>query len=705
MSYFDDASLAFLPSGAAGKDGKAYSIKPVPVYGAELVTNGDFATDSDWTKGTGWTISGGAANATSAGTGTPLSQSIITGKKYKITYDVVSISQGGFQVDLSYSGTALGQLVTTTGTFTDIITSLNPLLSIRAVGTTTGSIDNVSVKEVLTASGDFDFSRGSNLAATRINSDGLIEKGRENLLLQSNQFDTTWTTTNATLTSGQSGYDGSLDAWELQSSGGTNWVVQLISNNGIYTFSVYAKSGTTDWMRINILQSGGNANNYYDIANGLKGASPSSAIIDDKIESVGNGWYRISIVSDGSITQIRIQTAVSDGNETSVSGDNIYIQSAQLEIGLVSTDYITSGATKGKAGILENTPRFNYGDGASCPSLLLEPSATQLIGYSEYFGDSSWGNSSEVTRLLSNSTSPNGELNAYNIIPTTATGNHTLRAQNLSGFTSGAIVTASFFAKANGYKYLSVVGGFGSSNTAASVFNIEAGEIISGSGTIEDYGNGWYRCVSPITLNATALYCVATILNDSQSGSYAGDGTSGVEVFGFQIEAGTYPTSYIPNHSGGTITRAADACSKTGISNLIGQTEGTMFIDFIFDGNPTSVDYSLMILGVIGSNYISIGGYNTSLYSRVFNSTIQGTINAFSMVAGTQYKVAVAYANNDVVMYVNGTNEGTDTSASIPSVSQIAFTRPSYEAKTKISNAQVYKERLTNSELAALTTI
>ncbi len=75
------------------------------------------------------------------------------------------------------------------------------------------------------------------------------------------------------------------------------------------------------------------------------------------------------------------------------------------------------------------------------------------------------------------------------------------------------------------------------------------------------------------------------------------------------------------------------------------------------------------------------------------------------MVAGTQYKVAVAYANNDVVMYVNGTNEGTDTSASIPSVSQIAFTRPTYEAKTKISNAQVYKERLTDSELEALTTI
>ena len=112
----------------------------------ELIVNGDFATDSDWTKATGWTISDGAANATNAGTGSPISQYIDGGKTYKITYDVISLSQGAFQIDLSYSGTALGQLATTTGTFTDIITSINASLSIRAVGTTTGSIDNISVK-------------------------------------------------------------------------------------------------------------------------------------------------------------------------------------------------------------------------------------------------------------------------------------------------------------------------------------------------------------------------------------------------------------------------------------------------------------------------------------------------------------------------------------------------------------------------------
>ena len=169
MSLLRKASIVTTPT--AYENGKILSVKPVQSLGVEQIENGNFATDSDWTKGTGWTISGGTANATSAATGTPLSQYIDTGKKYKITYDVVSLSQGAFQIDLSYSGTALGQLVTTTGTFTDIVTSINPALSIRVVGTTTGSIDNVSVKELIDA--DFDFTRNS--SGTRVGSNGLIE--------------------------------------------------------------------------------------------------------------------------------------------------------------------------------------------------------------------------------------------------------------------------------------------------------------------------------------------------------------------------------------------------------------------------------------------------------------------------------------------------------------------------------------------------
>ncbi len=224
MSFFDDASLAFLPSSGAGKDGKAYSIKP-----------------------------------------------------------------------------------------------------------TTGA-------------GDFTFSRGSNLAATRVGPTGLIEKGRENLLLQSNQFDTTWFNSNTTETSGQSGYDGSNDAWLLSKSAANGYIGQSISSSGVKSFSVYAKRNELDWLFIIALGTG-YPEAYFDLANGVVGSTIN--LIDSNIESVGNGWYRCSITFNSSFTQLRIYPANSDGDKSGTSG-SIYIQDAQLEIGLAATDYIESGATTGK---------------------------------------------------------------------------------------------------------------------------------------------------------------------------------------------------------------------------------------------------------------------------------------------------------------------------------------------------------------------
>ena len=112
-------------------------------------------------------------------------------------------------------------------------------------------------------SGDFTFSRGSNLAATRVGADGLIEKGRENLLLQSNQFDTTWTSNGITLTGGKLGYDGSNNAWLAEKSNPSNRVEQGISGNSVTTFSAYLKAGSLNFGILNIQ----NVSQYYDLEN------------------------------------------------------------------------------------------------------------------------------------------------------------------------------------------------------------------------------------------------------------------------------------------------------------------------------------------------------------------------------------------------------------------------------------------------------
>ena len=199
--------------------------------------------------------------------------------------------------------------------------------------------------------GDFTFSRGSNLAATRVASSGYIEKGRENLLVQSNQFDTTWTTNQASVSGGQAGYDGTSDAWLFTASATSNCRVnQSVSGSGVQSISIYAKANTSNFLAINVIVSGTNALAYFDLANGVVGTT-NSVVIDANIESIGGGWYRCSVVYNDTNTQMRFIIADGDGSTAVTNGNSIYIQDAQLEAGLVATDYIETGATTAQAGI------------------------------------------------------------------------------------------------------------------------------------------------------------------------------------------------------------------------------------------------------------------------------------------------------------------------------------------------------------------
>ena len=519
---------------------------------------------------------------------------------------------------------------------------------------------------------DFTFSRGSNLAATRVNASGLIEKGRENLLLQSNQFDTSpWGLDGSTITGGQLGYDGSNNAWLFTKTGSFDGLNQGgLSVSGVSTISIYAKipTGETDANAVlfRIDDSSGNSIVAFNLTNSAVPSLAGNAVAANKVD-LGNGWYRCSLSVNANVSKVHFRPAFN--TSTSKTTGSLLYQSAQLEKGLVATDYIETGSSTATAGVLENTPRIDYSSGAG--ALLLEPQRTNLYPYSEYSG--AWIKSNWTT-TDNYAISPEGVKNAFRAVSTATNGTLYINATG----TTGQKNTLSVWAKSNtgsDQKFRFFADGY---TTISNDF----------TATTE-----WQR----FEFTHDCTFVTAGITGASSE-------LSDILFYGFQQEAGSYVSSYIPTY-GSAATRGADSCSVTGASDVIGQTEGTLYADFIFDGKPTSIDYNIMILGAIGSNYINIGGYNTSLYARVFNSTLQGTINALQMVAGTRYKVAVAYANNDVVMYVNGANEGTDTSASIPAVSQIGFSRPSFEAKTNILNAQVYKERLTNSELATLTTL
>ena len=565
-------------------------------------------------------------------------------------------------------------------------------------------------------SGDFTFSRGSNLAATRVDVNGLIEKGRENLFTNSNNLPNV-TLDKLTRTTGHAdpfgGSNAALFTEDTNTGSHRFYIFNIPATDAVYTYSIYAKPNGRN--RFQIVADGGGINAQFNIADGTL-IGDSNEIVSN-IQSVGDGWYRISLTYYGAgwIGGYFFN----DGGSNNYTGDGtsgVYLYGAQVEKGLVATDYIETGASTAQAGILEDMPRLDYS--GSCPALLLEPQRTNVLSYSEYFGSSIYDLSANVTRSLSSTLSPEGKLNAYDITPNTSITNHQFRAPNLSGFTSGAVVTSSFFARANGYKYISVVGGFGSSSTPAVVFNLESGTIVSGTGTMEDYGNGWWRCVAPITLGGTALYCVGTILDDNQSGSFAGDGVKGIQAYGWQIEEGSYPTSYIPTY-GSSVTRSADYNILDNASSLVGQTQGTLFAEYDFDATKSNGGGSdndiLSLADNTSSDFIKITHYGDGtgtaykkvyLYQR-YNSQYEVSISGPIQSTGTM-KVAAVYSENYYALFVNGVKVGEDTNASVPTCNRVHIAKQS-NGLVQVVNPRkqivLFPTALTDSECIALTTL
>jgi len=523
-------------------------------------------------------------------------------------------------------------------------------------------------------SGDLSFTRASN--GTRVNSAGLVEVCPWNMLQQSETFDNaSWSKLGATVTANDiTAPNGTLTADKVVFSGANNSIYQAVSLNGeVATRFVY-----------------------------IKGTAGETISIDDIYVSQPN----ITLTGDWQLIGFTSATPSLRGFGISTYGGatarTIWLWGAQLNIGSTAKPYFPTTDRL-------NVPRLTYQNGGGgCPSLLLEKQSTNILTYSEDFSNAAW-TKTDLTVIANAITSPDGTTNAQKIVPNTTNGTHYI---DQFVTISSVDYTYTIYAKKGEYNYLYV--NAYSNSSRRTWFDLNSGTVSLNTSpniaTIESVGNGWYRCtITNTSSGTTGAFQFGADPNNgtiNANPSFSGDGTSGIYVWGAQLEASSYATSYIPTTSA-SATRVADACSKTGISSLIGQTEGTIYWEGYV--TPCGASNSMASVEVLNTTFINLRltDINRIELDTAGLSTDFTITSSSPATSGTYYKIAGAYKSGNNVLYVNGVQIGTSaTTYTTPTLTDFNFNvwNVFNEQKT-VGQAILFKTRLTNAELASLTTL
>ena len=577
-----------------------------------------------------------------------------------------------------------------------------------------------SVKPI-DGSGDLTFSRGSDIEATRVAANGYIEKAKVNLVTYSEQFDNVvYGKANCTITANQiaNPLTGSITADLFTASGAITEtslrVLNVIQTNTVQTISVYVKYDNYQYFYIRQIAT--NKHATFDIQNGTISYQPNDASqIEIGIESLGGGWYRLFYAFNASsmtnnIIDIGLSATSTTFSGSVAAGSKAYLYGFQLNYGLLTQEYQETTTTSVITGITNDMPRLDYSGGATCPSLLLEPSRSNILPQSEFFGAGDWVkiNTSVTTNAT---TSPEGVVNASSLTEDTSSGFHVMYDNIVAAFSTAHTLSAFVKPNVRSIIYLRMENASTGGGLGITYFNVSTGQILTDSSTsssIEAYANGWYRVSITATTPAAQSTLFAIGLADADnSRSYTGDGTSGIYLYGAQAEpSASYPSSMIPTY-GTSATRTSESCSRTGVSSLIGQTEGTIY----WEGSITGIPVDQTIFGVEkeSSNFvIRFGGDGTNIYAQSYNGSTSLFFETTTPSIGQTIKLAFAYKAGSYAFYKNGTLVAAGTNATtIPTCDKlqtnVLWSTSGGIGAYNTNQALLFKTRLTNAQLAELT--
>jgi len=300
--------------------------------------------------------------------------------------------------------------------------------------------------------------------------------------------------------------------------------------NTTYIVSIYAKAATNNWLRIRNFAS--DCSGWFDLENGVTGTVTNGT---SSIVSVGNGWYRCSIVSTtgASIANniVDIGTANADNTTAVTEGPSIYIWGAQLEVGSTATEYFPTNI---------NQPRFDWASTAQLPR--------NLILYSQDFDEANWVKGSVTANTI---LAPDGTMTADYV--TTQSTVKTGVYQQIPVPADFPRTISAYVKKAN-YRYLRIASVSPSSGNVYFIINIDfdTGTLLVPasanatyiSSTIETLTDGWYR-VSLTGNTSISNPLISFSVVDSPTFLNASVEGADFYVWGVQVELGEQATPYI----------------------------------------------------------------------------------------------------------------------------------------------------------------
>jgi hypothetical protein len=579
------------------------------------------------------------------------------------------------------------------------------------------------------------FSRAS--GATEVDSAGRIVFSNENFALYSNEIilnrgwalGATTSTLSGTAPLGGNAYlitettDNALH--NCASYGSTTNIGAITTMLGmIYTGSLFVKKveGSIDWIQITMGSGGFGTAQYanFNIANGTVGNFANLAPgTTPTIEAYGDGWYRVSIAavetanttnsvafSLGFINNINgtVRLPVYAGNPA----NRVFAAMGQFQRNSFTGPYI----------LTTTSPRFApsfYHDPASLQSrgLYTEEGRTNIVRQSEAF-ETTWTRSA-ITISSNVEISPSGDRTADRLIEDASTAAHGI-AQNITY--TATPHTFSLYAKAGTRNWIRL--GFGNPTPDNVWFNLANGTIgtisTGFSASMQNAGNGWWRCIITRTPTAGLLSTYMRIASADGNISYPGNGSGDVYLWGAQVEPGPFVTRYNPTTNANTI-RSVDVCdiNGAGFAEMYNPLEGTLCVSAIFNA-PINYSTSQMLVDINDttvSNRLRIFRQNSTGYSG-FNNTSNSITNVSitTSVAAQPFEIqkySVGFKQNDYAFYANNTLIGTDTDGAMPispttlTIGDAAVGFSRLYTNGIISSIRYYRRRLPNPKLLALT--